>query len=564
MMVFLILISLVGFVLGLVFFMFNYTYIIEWVILDVYGLFIVASFLFDWMSLVFLSVVGYISSCIMLYSVYYMSGDTSNNRFIMLVFMFVVSMFLLVMSPNLISILLGWDGLGLVSYLLIVYYQNSSSSSAGMFTAMCNRVGDVFILLAISWMVNYGSWGFLYYTKYMLGFPDFFLVSVFIMIASITSSAQIPFCAWLPAAMAAPTPVSALVHSSTLVTAGVYLLIRFSSSIFYYKLNDLLLIISLITMFLSGLGANFEYDIKKIVALSTLSQLGFMIFIMSVGGVELAFFHLLVHALFKALLFMGVGVLIHNAGEAQDIRMYGCMGSYFPFTSSCVLISVLSMCGVPFMSGFYSSDLILEYSVMGGPSLMIYLILFFCIGLTVCYSFRFIYWVFCGNFMGSPLFSFNEYSMEMMISMLMLVVFSVFGGSALGWSILSVPYFVCISMFLSVLVMCVLFFGMWVGYLFLNFRDNYVAFNYIKVNAFFGTLWFMKYLTSSGMIYFPFNLGGGLFKVSDLGWFEKYGGQGLYMGFYNGFGFIRYIQENGVGVYFVFFVFWVVLYFFLL
>lgn len=181
--------------------------------------------------------------------------------------------------------------------------------------------------------------------------------------AAITKRAQIPFSAWLPAAMAAPTPVSALVHSSTLVTAGIYLLIRFRSAL-SETILPILLLFSSLTMFMSGLGANFEYDLKKIIALSTLSQLGVILRILSLGFKDLAFFHLLTHALFKALLFICAGAIIHNVKEYQDIRLMGGLVVFIPLTCMCINLANLALCGTPFLAGFYSKDLILEVAFM--------------------------------------------------------------------------------------------------------------------------------------------------------------------------------------------------------
>jgi len=196
----------------------------------------------------------------------------------------------------------------------------------------------------------------------MLGGDKLFFVLIMVILASITKSAQIPFSAWLPAAMAAPTPVSALVHSSTLVTAGVYLIIRFN---YLVGLNLFIFYLGRLTIFMSGLGANFEIDLKKIIALSTLRQLGVIMIVLSLGYSELAFFHLLTHALFKSLLFLCAGVFIHGARDCQDIRFLGGVMSGMPISSLFFVCCSLSLCGFPFLSGFYSKDLILELFISG-------------------------------------------------------------------------------------------------------------------------------------------------------------------------------------------------------
>jgi len=204
------------------------------------------------------------------------------------------------------------------------------------------------------------------------------------MLAAITRRAQVPFSAWLPAAMAAPTPVSALVHSSTLVTAGVYLLIRFNEVV---GVRIFLLIISLLTILVSGVNANLEIDLRKIIALSTLSQLGVIIITISVGLVEIAYFHILSHALFKSLLFLCAGVFIHRGGDIQDVRDLGGAVSLNPVTSLYFLVCSLSLCGFPYISGFYSKDILLEmYFIGGGVNLLIFTLVLVSILLTRIYS----------------------------------------------------------------------------------------------------------------------------------------------------------------------------------
>jgi NADH-ubiquinone oxidoreductase chain 5 len=201
----------------------------------------------------------------------------------------------------------------------------------------------------------------------------------------------------LPAAIAAPTPVSALVHSSTLVTAGVYLLIRFNILLAETSLGQFLLLISGLTMFIAGLGANFEFDLKKIIALSTLRQLGLIIRILSIGFYKLAFFHLLTHALFKALLFICAGAIIHNMNNNQDIRIIGGISIHIPLTRTCFNVANLALCGIPFLAGFYSKDLILEIVLLRNINIFSFFLYFFSTGLTVSYSFRLVYYSITGD-----------------------------------------------------------------------------------------------------------------------------------------------------------------------
>lgn len=256
------------------------------------------------------------------------------------------------------------------------------------------------------------------------------VIGVLVVLAAITKRAQIPFSSWLPAAMAAPTPVSSLVHSSTLVTAGVYLLIRFNFSL-RDEVMIVLLFIGSITMFMAGLGANYEFDLKKIIALSTLSQLGLMMGILALGGYRLAFFHLLTHALFKALLFMCAGCIIHNLGNCQDIRYIGGLVSQIPLTCCFFNISNFSLCGLPFLSGFYSKDLILEVLSIDYLNLFIYFVFFFSTGLTVCYSVRLRYYSLFGDFNYISLHHIRDKGLIILKGISGLILLVVFGGRLL-------------------------------------------------------------------------------------------------------------------------------------
>nr|AQP26945.1 NADH dehydrogenase subunit 5 [Procapritermes sp. 1 TB-2017] len=540
-------------------------YFIDWNIITLNSSSIIMTFLFDWMSLLFMGFVFIISSLVILYSDDYMFGDLSIVRFIMLVLMFVVSMMFLIISPNIISILLGWDGLGLVSYLLVIYYQNVKSYGAGMLTVLSNRIGDVALLMVIAWMINFGSWSFIYYLEFLSGSVEMELISFLVILAAMTKSAQIPFSSWLPAAMAAPTPVSALVHSSTLVTAGVYLLIRFSPA-FSYWLNVGLLLISGLTMFMAGLGANFEFDLKSIIALSTLSQLGLMIMTISVGLSGLAFFHLLTHALFKALLFMCAGGVIHSMGDSQDIRFMGGLSIYMPFTSSSLMVSNFALCGMPFLAGFYSKDFILEMFSMSYVNMFGFLLLFISTGLTVCYSFRLFYFVLCGDFNFVPSSSMSETGYNMVFGMIGLLVMSIFGGSSLMWLICPTPSVICLPYYLKFLTLFVVFLGGWLGYEMAGFTfgDNLFSTRFYNLSSFSGSMWFMPFFSTYGVSFSPLNIGYSVTKVFDSGWMEYFGGQGLYWVLFNLGKVNQWFQYNSLKLFLMFFVMWVVILLFIL
>nr|ASY97970.1 NADH dehydrogenase subunit 5 [Spilomantis occipitalis] len=551
---FLMFMSLLSFMLSLYFIMNNLVYFIEWELVSLNSSSIMMTMLFDWMSLLFMSFVLLISSLVILYSEDYMMGDMTLNRFIFLVLMFVLSMMFLIISPNLISILLGWDGLGLVSYCLVIYYQNVKSYNAGMLTALSNRVGDVLLLMAISWMINFGSWNYIFYLDCMMNKYEMWLISLLVVLAGMTKSAQIPFSAWLPAAMAAPTPVSALVHSSTLVTAGVYLLIRFSKS-FPNWLLSFLLIISVLTMFMSGLGANFEFDLKKIIALSTLSQLGLMMSIMSMGFSDLAFFHLLTHALFKALLFMCAGMVIHNVMNFQDIRYMGNLSIFMPLTSSCFMVSNFALCGMPFLAGFYSKDLILEMISLSNMNMFMYFLYFFSTGLTVCYSFRLFYYVLWGDFNLIPMFKLSEESWMMIWGMLGLMLFAILGGSLLNWMIFLTPYFICLPFIMKMMPIFVSLLGLWLGSILFKYSLTFYFsfFKYYKLIEFSGSMWFMPLIFTNMIIKFPLMTGFNSIKYLDMGWIEYFGAQNLYFFLMKISGMNQMFHMNELKSYLVFF-----------
>lgn len=277
--------------------------------------------------------------------------------------------------------------MGLSSFLLVIYFQTPSSLAAGIITALINRVGDSLLLISIALLINQGHWIII-----RMSMPYFsYITTIFLTLAAITKRAQIPFSSWLPAAIAAPTPVSALVHSSTLVTAGVFLLYRFYP---FLQLSPFfrpaLLLVASATILIAGISAVIECDLKKIIALSTLRQLGVMVSTLALGLPSLTFFHLITHALFKALLFICAGALIHHSLHAQDLRQISNSRAQTPIISSTMLVASLALCGAPFLSGFYSKDLILEILLFNPTNCFIILIFFLATILTAAYTARLI------------------------------------------------------------------------------------------------------------------------------------------------------------------------------
>nr|UBU97888.1 NADH dehydrogenase subunit 5 [Myrmecophilus kubotai] len=534
--------SLLSLMLGLNFAFNDLTVFVDWEVLSLNSMGITMTILLDWMSLIFMGFVMFISSMVVIYSNGYMMGDLNMNRFIILVLMFVLSMMLMIISPNLISILLGWDGLGLVSYCLVVYYQNVTSYNAGMLTVLINRIGDVALLMSISWMLSYGSWNYFFYLS---GFDlaNMNFITFMVVLAAFTKSAQVPFSSWLPAAMAAPTPVSALVHSSTLVTAGVYLLIRFSSLVTFFNLNGILLLIGGLTTLLAGVNASVEFDLKSIIALSTLSQLGLMMGILSMGCSSLAFFHLLSHALFKALLFMCAGSIIHNMMGCQDIRKMGGLILFMPLTVMCFLVSNLSLCGMPFLAGFYSKDLILEMSLTEPFSFMGLFFFYLSTGCTVNYTFRLCYLVVFGSLKFNSLFAMQDGDWGMMESMIPLTLMGIVGGSLLSWMTFPTPILICLSLKMKLMPILFCLLGFMMAFL-LSLDYGFTSCNkMLYIKFILNSALFFPYMFSC-FFFYPFLMGFFTPSVNDKGWLEEIGGRGFNYFITSGFNSLEFIHKS--------------------
>lgn len=471
---------------------------------------------FDWMSVLFISLVILISRLVILYSYGYMGRDFNKYIFMYILLMFVVSILLMIVSLNLFRILLGWDGLGLVSYCLVIYYQSENRNRAGIITVLTNRIGDIGLIFRLLFLTNFYSWGII---EFNIIDKKILIVGIIIIVAAVTKRAQIPFSVWLPAAMAAPTPVSSLVHSSTLVTAGVYLIIRFNEFFVERVLREILLFMSVLTIFVSGLSALFEIDLKKIIAFSTLRQLGVIMLILSLGIYDLAFFHLLSHAVFKAILFLRAGRVIHGIIGYQDIRILGIISLVSPFISYIMVLSRLSLRGVLFLSGFYSKDIILEYIYLYNINWTMLLLIFISTIFTVLYSLRLVYYSRLKN--NILIFRFNwieDYKYN--IPIFILGIITIFWGNVFSWLFLPIPYFFYLSYQVKLINLCLILIGIvlfFVFYVNLMFRN---IFNY-----FFSSIWFLSFLRRR-IVLKSINLAYNNYKF-DQTWIEDIGRQGV-------------------------------------
>lgn len=485
-------------------------------------------FILDWMNLIFIRVVIIISGCVIIYSHEYIINEGNKIGFCYIIILFVIRMIFIVIRNNIWFIMLGWDGLGIISYCLIIYYNGKNSSNAGIITVLRNRLGDIGIMIRIIFMVDLRTW----IIKRFCYISIRFNITMFIVVmGAITKRAQFPFRAWLPAAMAAPTPVSSLVHSSTLVTAGVYLIIRFNIFFTGGIFSDILLILSILTLLLAGIGGLLENDIKKIIALSTLRQLGLIIVTLSFGGIKLAFFHLLTHAMFKAILFICAGVIIHLNGGNQDIRVIGGMGLNNSVLVSAILLGSLSLRGVPFLRGFYSKDLLLEIIYINNLGRLMIVILVVGVMLTLIYSFRLLYYTVWIGVLGVNLL--REHDLEIiLISIILMRLGVIFMGSCFSWMIFRMDEVVTLSFLIKIFNINYVVMGLLI-YIYV-FSYFWRSRNFQKWRIFLGGIWFLPLITRriflKNILFY-----GKIVEVIDYGWLENISGGGVIKIFNNFF-----------------------------
>jgi proton-translocating NADH-quinone oxidoreductase chain L len=341
--------------------------------LDIYV--IECGLLFDGLTCSMLIIVTGISMFVHIYSIGYMSHDPHLPRFMSYLSLFTFFMLLLVTSDNYVQMFIGWEGVGLCSFLLInFWYTRLLANKAALKAMIMNRIADVFFIFGIILIfLTFKTTDFLIVSNLVYLIKDstymifgctvykVSLISFFLFIGGVGKSAQLGLHTWLPDAMEGPTPVSSLLHAATMVTAGVFLLIR--SSFFFEFSNSILILVALIggfTAFFSAIIGVFQFDVKKIIAYSTCSQLGYMFFSCGLSNYQIAIFHLVNHAFFKALLFLSAGAIIHAVFDEQDMRRLGGLVKLLPFTYFAVFVGSLAIMGFPFLTGFYSKDLILE------------------------------------------------------------------------------------------------------------------------------------------------------------------------------------------------------------
>nr|YP_010415417.1 NADH dehydrogenase subunit 5 [Allodiplogaster sp. MY-2022]URY63367.1 NADH dehydrogenase subunit 5 [Allodiplogaster sp. MY-2022] len=417
-------------------------YLFEWQ-------FLTLKFSFYFNSLLFSFILFLVTFSVLVYSTYYLSSELSFNYYVFVLLVFVCSMFSLNFSNNSFSMLLSWDLLGISSYFLVLFYNNWDSSSGSMNTALTNRLGDYFMFV---------FFGFTCFSSYyFISFSFFcFYILLFLVLTAFTKSAQFPFSSWLPKAMSAPTPVSSLVHSSTLVTAGLILLMNFNFLLFNKFSMVMLLVFGSFTMFFSSVSALLEEDMKKVVALSTLSQMGFSMLTLGLGLYFISFIHLVSHALFKSCLFMQVGYIIHCSFGQQDSRSYFNNGNFPIFMQLQLLITLFCLCGMIFSSGSVSKDFILELFYSNSYYIFFVFMFFLSVFLTFGYSYR-VWKGFFLNFNNS--ISHFSSSFIMNFLSLILVTFSICFLWWFNFNMINTPsFFIYIDFFVPIFYILLMYF----------------------------------------------------------------------------------------------------------
>ena len=403
----------------------------------------------DTLTSVMLVVVTSVSALVHVYSVGYMSHDPDKPRFMSYLSLFTFMMLMLVTSDNFLQLFFGWEGVGLASYLLIgFWYKKPSANSAAIKAFVVNRVGDFGLAIGIFLIFKYtGSVNFVDVFKAiptlldknisMLGIESSLInfICIFLFIGAMGKSAQIFLHTWLPDAMEGPTPVSALIHAATMVTAGVFLVVR-CSPIFEYSpfVLNIVVLVGATTAFFAGTIGLVQNDIKRVIAYSTCSQLGYMFFAAGLGAYHIAIFHLFTHAFFKALLFLGAGSVIHAFNDEQDMRNMGGVWKKIPYTYSLMIIGTLALTGFPFLSGFFSKDAIIETaysstSFFAGYAVTIGVLTAF---MTSLYSWRLIFMTFHGTYNNKniSLSKVHESPLVMLVPLLFLALGAIFAGYA--------------------------------------------------------------------------------------------------------------------------------------
>lgn len=544
------------------------------------------SFLCDQVTCVMLCVVLSISFIVNMYSIIYMRYDPQLIRFLSLLSLFTFCMLLLVSGVNLIQIFLGWEGVGICSYLLVnFWFTRVQANKAAIKAMLLNRVGDISFLFFISvFFFIFRTFDFLLilpvYETYKYAYLNFYFfhlhlysfLSFFLVVAAVGKSAQLGLHTWLPDAMEGPTPVSALIHAATMVTAGVFVLIRLYFILDLSLIKFIIFFFGCLTALFGSVVAFVQNDLKKVIAYSTCSQLGYMVVACALGHYDLALFHLFNHAFFKALLFLSAGVVLHSILDEQDMRKMGGLLNFLPFTYCCLLLASYALMGLPFLAGFYSKDLILEIAFFNFvfSGFFSFCLILAAAFFTALYSFRLLFLV----FYQAPKGSFKAYSQAHEGHLFMLV-----GFGCLAFLSLFSGYFFCdlflgvgsvffgfnfrplcfnnmvdfefVYFFYKLLPFFFSMFGLFCGYAY-NFIRVELYFNsfFKKVLEFVSNKWFFDFIFNKLIVLnvfkFSYNIS---YKIIDKNFLELYGVNAVSFFFFKVSFFYSYVYNTYIFAY---------------
>ena len=551
----------------------TYFYLWNWFNLGLSSNYI--GFQFDFISSSMLILVSTISFFVHLFSTSYMNGDPHLPRFMSYLSLFTFFMLILITSTNLVQLFIGWEGVGLCSYLLINFWFTRIQANKSAIKAMVlNKIGDVGLLLGMILIWNYfGAWEYSCIFSTNLALSNSFIMDFILflcLIGVIGKSAQLGLHTWLPDAMEGPTPVSALIHAATMVTAGVFLIIRISplfenSSVILF----LVVIFGSITAFFSSTIGLTQNDLKKVIAYSTCSQLGYMVMICGFSQYDLGLFHLINHGFFKALLFLSAGSIIHSLMDEQDFRKMGSMKNITPISYICIIIGSLSLMGLPFLTGFYSKDLIIEM-IYGNQVYKFSLILgIIAASLTAFYSFRLIYYTFFSKLNSSKrnlIFS-HEGSWNLLFPLLTLLIGSLVVGYSFQYFILFDQEPIILPNLVKFIPLIVSLIGailaILIGYLII-LRWNLIKISFVKkIYSFTNNAWYFDKIFSFyftlPLLRFGFNI---TYKLIDNQILEKLGPNSIYLILSNNSNKISYYHSGKISMYILLFIFFLMCIFF--
>ena len=531
------------------------------------------SFLFDNLTVTMLIVVTFISNLVHLYSIGYMSHDPHLTRFMSYLSLFTFFMLLLITANNYVQLFFGWEGVGLSSYLLINFWHTRIlANKAAMKAIIINRIGDFGLTISIimifivfftfDFSIIFSTVPIIFYENnififFSYEFHKLTIITIFLFLGAIGKSAQIGLHTWLPDAMEGPTPVSALIHAATMVTAGVFIILRSAPLLEYCNIGLFLItIIGSLTTFMAATIGIIQNDLKKVIAYSTCSQLGYMIFACGLSNYSVSLFHLMNHAFFKALLFLSAGSIIHAISDEQDMRKMGGLLKIIPITYIMILIGSLSLMGFPFLTGFYSKDILLEltFGNYNFHSLFIYWLGTISAFFTSFYSIRLIYLTFFNlpNNNIKIIKKIHESSLIMLIPLLILSLGSIFigflgkdlflglGNTTWNYTFFQLPFHTLFfeSEFLNINIkfipVLLSFLGMYFSLLLYNFFHNSYFSNFYYYKLFFyifkflSKKWYFDNIYNKFIVYNLFFFGYNIsFKLIDRGFFEKLGPLGI-------------------------------------